>query len=1358
MTTRGTRRPGGGLRVGLALLAFLLAAPLAQAQYGGAGSFVKITSRADVADGYYVVANSDGTIAMSGTNPGAYFERSTVSPVNDTLTDPPAVNVWLLQTNSNYGGFTIFNETSNKYVSFAGTANAAYAAGAVNGTTGVWSFAWRSDLGCFAVSNVARPYRYLQYNTGSPRFSCYSNNASMQNLTLYKMLAATPTAPVFTSGSGPFNATALSATNFVVTASGQPAPTLALQGQTASGGFSFTAATGVLNYTPPVADIGTQTFTFTASNEVGVATQTMTVVVSAAPVYVPEVSVTNVATNGFTVQWTACTGATGYQVQVATDMNFTQASSGETTNVLTNAAGSASPPTGWTYNISSKSSSYLILLADTHEVRSPIFSTEGLTALSVDFLARTYGGVQSGVNDVEVFISTDGGTNWVSLGTVRPTDSNLRQYSVAASAYVGYAQVCLRWTTPNATGAVGAGIKALNVTGSETGAFGSLVVDVTTSALATNITGLALDTAYYVRVRRLPVEEWSAVVPVTTAGAVPTAPWFTSSAGPYSVAAGDMVDFIVSALGVPTPVLALSAATAPGIDYEFDPNDGYFVYQPPLAASGSTQVFTFTASNTQGVATQTVTVNVATVTAPAFGANPGPLVATVGVACVFTVSATGLPPPALALQSQTAGSGYNFTPATGELSYTPPAGDIGSRSFTFTAGNVAGTATQVVQVTVHALPTIDPLPTISIAAGQTTNVWIVAREAEGDSMTLAASNLPANAAFSTVSGTSVISNLFTFAPDSNQMGQAYTVAFTASDPHGSVIQTLSITVASADPWADYYASCYENGVLKTGNALKSALHDIISPHTSYSYDAAITILSEIDECPTNNTMVQLLYLQHGRAKSSFGGSNGQWNREHVWANSHGVNDKLPAYSDVHHLHPTDVQVNSTRGNKDFDTVSGSVSNYSYNSTSFEPPNAAKGDVARALFYMAVRYDGTGGVSDLELVDSVGTSGAKHGKLSTLLNWNELDPVNDYEIRRNNLVYSNWQGNRNPFVDHPEWARVVFDPNYVPLASLTSFAATPNGSSQIDLSFAYTGSGDGVVIVWNETGSFSAPSGTAPAVGQSFAGGTLLYKGAVSPQSHTGRTACQKVYYKCWTYTGTNYSAVGLTADATTAGPAAPASAWASATNTTDFTAAWSAVSGISQYLVDVVTGTTFGGAGSVWVPGYSNRAVSSATSLSVTGLTAGATYYFRVAPVPNCDTRFSPTGTVTTLGETLTPFQQWLQNTRGQNINDPHFSPEADYDGDGMTTWEEYLADTDPASAASVLALNGWFSVSDHRIRFSFPASTGRFYRLEYCTNLTNTTGVAYSNLGWGTPGMVITNPGTSNAWFWILRASPNAP
>ena len=1358
MPARATHKPGGGVRGGLALLAFLLAAPLAQAQYDGAGNFVKITSRPDVTDGYYVVANSDGTIAMTVTNGGKFFVPNTVSPVSDTLTDPPAAIVWLLQTNGTYGGFTIFNEASNKFVSYSGTANEAHAAGAVNGTTGVWSFAWRSDLGCFAVSNVARPYRYLQYNTGAPRFSCYSNNATLQYLTLYKMTEATPTAPVFTSDSGPFNATALIACLFTVTASGRPAPTLALQGQTASGGFSFTAATGVLDYTPPAADIGTQTFTFTASNEVGVATQELTVVVAPVPVYVPEVSLTNVATNGFTVQWTACTGATGYQVQVATDMNFTQASSGATTTVLTNAAESASPPTGWTYDISSKSSSYLILLADTHEVRSPVFSTEGLTTLSVDCLARTYGGVQSGVNDVDVFISIDGGTNWVSLGTVTPTDSNLKPYSVAASAYVGHAQVCLRWTTPNGTGSVGAGIKALSVTGSQTGAAGSLVVDGSTTALATNITGLALDTTYYIRVRRLPVEAWSAIVPVTTAGAVPTPPWFTSSAGPYSVAAGDMVDFTVSALGVPTPVLALSAATAPGSDYEFDPNDGYFVYQPPLAASGSTQVFTFTASNTQGVATQMVTVNVATVTAPAFGANPGPLVATVGVACVFTVSATGLPPPTLALQSQTAGSGYNFTPATGELSYTPPAGDIGSRSFTFTAGNVAGTATQVVQVTVHALPTIDALPPISIAAGQTTNVWIVAREAEGDSMTLAASNLPTNATFSTVSGTSVISNLFTFAPVSNQMGQAYTVAFTATDPQGSVIQTLSITVASADPWADYYASCYENGVLKTGNALKAALHDIISPHNSFSYDNAVDIIREIDECPTNSSMVQLLYLQHGRAKSSFGGSTGQWNREHVWANSHGVNDKLPAYSDVHHLHPTDVQANSTRGNKDFDVVNGSVSNYSYNSNCFEPPNAAKGDVARAMFYMAVRYDGSGGVSDLELVDYTGTSGAKHGKLSTLLNWNELDPVNDYEIRRNNLVYSNWQGNRNPFVDHPEWARVVFDTNYVALPTLTSFTATASGSSQIDLSFAYTGTGDGVVIVWNETGAFSAPSGTVPAVGQAFAGGTLLYKGTASPQSHTGRASCQKVYYKCWTYTDENYSAVGLTADTTTAGPAAPAAAWASATNTTGFTAAWSAVAGVSEYRVDVVSGSPFTGAGTVWVPGYSNRAVSSVTSLAVTGLTAGATYYFRVAPTPNCDEYFSPIASVTTLGETLTPFELWLQNTCEQNINDPNFALDADYDGDGMTTWEEYLADTDPANATSVLALNGWFSVSDHRVRFSFPASTSRFYRLEYCTDLANPAGVAYSNLGWGTPGMVITNPGTSNAWFWILRASPRAP
>jgi hypothetical protein len=102
------------------------------------------------------------------------------------------------------------------------------------------------------------------------------------------------------------------------------------------------------------------------------------------------------------------------------------------------------------------------------------------------------------------------------------------------------------------------------------------------------------------------------------------------------------------------------------------------------------------------VATATAT------SAPSFGANPGPLSATTGAARVFTVAAGGYPAPVLALQSTTASSGHGFVPGTGELTYTPPVADVGARSFTFTASNSAGVATQTVNVTVVQAPPAAP--------------------------------------------------------------------------------------------------------------------------------------------------------------------------------------------------------------------------------------------------------------------------------------------------------------------------------------------------------------------------------------------------------------------------------------------------------------------------------------------------------------------------------------------------------------------------------------------------------------------------------------------------------------------------
>jgi endonuclease I len=1360
-----------------------LAIPCARGAYDGTGTFTKITSRSDLTDGYYVVASSNGLQAMSNNNPERYFVDTPISPTADVLTDPSPTIVWLIQTNATYGGHTIFNEASNCYVVYVGTVNAAYAAAAVNGTTGVWTFAY--GVGAFDVANVATPARMLQYNVNAPRFACYTTQ--QDKLTLYKMVPVGPSAPAFGTNPGPVSATVGTEAIFAVSATGSPAPVLALQATTASGGYSFTASSGTLAYTPPQADVDTtRTFTFTASNSVGVATQVVSVTVAPAPVYIPTVTVTNIGTNSFTLHWTEVTAATAYQVQVATDTNFTPGTAGgglfisevadpaNNANArfveLYNASGAAIDfsTAVWYLSRQANGSSWgTVQLTGTLAADGTYVVANNQTNYEAAYYGDTadlYAAIISGNGDDGYFLYSGGdhvsGTLVDAFGVVNQdgtgfaweyTDSRaVRDSAVTSPTSIWTSS---EWTITSAN-VSDMTPHAHTVTGGGAGGGGTLVADLTVGALNTNVTGLEMETTYYIRVRAAPTGTWSSVVLATTTGGEATVPSFTSGAGPYSVTAGSLLEFTVSAMGTPVPVLALDASTASTNDYAFEPSTGYFLYGPPVSAGGTTQTFTFAASNSTGRATQVVTVNVTAVSAPVFGANPGPLTATASVARTFTVSATGDPKPELALRSATAsGDAYSFTPATGLLSYTPPASDLGAQSFTFTASNVAGVATQAVSVTVVAPPTIDALSPLNIAVGQTSNLWIVAREAEGDVFTLTASNLPANATFSAVHGTGVISNLFSFSPASNQAGQAYAVVFYAGDADGTNSATLNIQVAHNDPWADYYAPCYSNGVLKTGNDLKQALHGIISGHTSFSYLQTENILKVIDECPTNSSMVQLIYLQCGRAKTSFGPNAGDWNREHVWANSHGINDNLPAYTDVHHLHPADVTVNSTRGNKDFDTVSGSPDTYSYNTTAFEPPDAGKGDVARAMFYMAVRYDGSDGVGDLELTNTLPTSGAWHGKLDTLMAWHELDPVNDYEIRRNNLIYSNYQGNRNPFVDHPEWVRVVFDTNYVAaLPPPTAFAAAPNGPGQIRLTFTLNGQGDNVVIVWNADGQFGQPAGAVPAVGQPFAGGTVLYKGGSSPQSHTGLAACQTRHYACWSYIGTNYSQSRLTSSATTLGVAAPATVWASETNATDFTAAWGGVTGVSDYRLDVSTASNF--VGGVFVAGYSNRVVSGATSAVVTGLNAGVTYYFRVASLPNCDGQFSPTGAVS-IAAALTPYEQWLT---GRGLNPALYAEGADSDGDGMTNYEEYLADTNPEDSNSVLWLQGryWVGASagaaGERMEFSFPASASRFYQLEYCTNLIAPV-FSVTNLGWGIPpAMTVTNNSPAS-WYGVIRA-----
>ncbi|OZS78326.1 hypothetical protein CF394_06085 [Tetzosporium hominis] len=217
----------------------------------------------------------------------------------------------------------------------------------------------------------------------------------------------------------------------------------------------------------------------------------------------------------------------------------------------------------------------------------------------------------------------------------------------------------------------------------------------------------------------------------------------------------------------------------------------------------------------------------------------------------------------------------------------------------------------------------------------------------------------------------------------------------------------------------------------TGEELKDALHDIIDEQIVLSYSQVWDALKYTDEDPNNTNNVKLFYSGVSRSKSLNGGDVGDWNREHVWAKSHGdFGTSMGPGTDIHHLRATDVQVNSSRGNLDFDWGGSAVTNCAdckRDGDSFEPPTRVKGDVARMLFYMATRYDETDSV-DLELNEIVGNGSAPyHGKLSVLLEWHELDPVDATEIERNNRIFGA-QENRNPFIDNPQWAEMIFGVN------------------------------------------------------------------------------------------------------------------------------------------------------------------------------------------------------------------------------------------------------------------------------------------------------------------------------------------
>ena len=221
----------------------------------------------------------------------------------------------------------------------------------------------------------------------------------------------------------------------------------------------------------------------------------------------------------------------------------------------------------------------------------------------------------------------------------------------------------------------------------------------------------------------------------------------------------------------------------------------------------------------------------------------------------------------------------------------------------------------------------------------------------------------------------------------------------------------------------------------------------------------------------NDPYVRTLYRDYSLEQAkvrNWDSHTSETNREHIWCQSRGFKASSgasgPAGTDIHHLQSGDAKVNTAIHNnnpygyvdvsdyiidKDRQDILGNKRGTALHKHSedeltvvFEPRDEYKGDIARACFYMAARYNNYSGTDEISQFEpnlvlanyatsngdseaSSATHPVAMGILQDLLEWNRLDPVDDYEIHRNNLIFNNFQGNRNPFIDFPQWADYIW---------------------------------------------------------------------------------------------------------------------------------------------------------------------------------------------------------------------------------------------------------------------------------------------------------------------------------------------
>lgn len=299
--------------------------------------------------------------------------------------------------------------------------------------------------------------------------------------------------------------------------------------------------------------------------------------------------------------------------------------------------------------------------------------------------------------------------------------------------------------------------------------------------------------------------------------------------------------------------------------------------------------------------------------------------------------------------------------------------------------------------------------------------------------------------------------------------------------HNRLGVALVACLFSLSLWAEIPAGYYDDAIGKSGEALQKSLSVILNNADNVGYDGLWEVYKTTDRRPDGKVWdmySDVTDFTFGTDKCGNYKNEGDcYNREHSVPKSW-FNDASPMYSDAWHIYPTDGKINSYRSNNPFGEVgsdaSSSKNGFSkwgkcvtpgYSGTVFEPNDEYKGDFARTYFYFATRYQ-----NRINNWGGIFVSSYPHivqWQLDMLLRWNEMDPVSQKEIDRNEAVYASKQGNRNPFIDYPELVDLIFGDRrnepFSPAGQNSPYIEAPQGGSTIDLGIASVNVSDPVTM-------------------------------------------------------------------------------------------------------------------------------------------------------------------------------------------------------------------------------------------------------------------------------------------------------